>query len=79
MSDHNRDDDPIEAPPPDEPTSRRRTDPMTGRRPESAPEGVPQACCDAAAHVASCPRCLAALRAHVDATIAALLENQTAH
>jgi hypothetical protein len=73
MSDQHRDDDPIEAPPPDEPTSRRRSEPTTSRWSEPSPVDVPQACCDAAAHVASCPRCLAALRAHIDHTIAALL------
>ena len=77
MSDEHRDDDPIDAGPqaPDEPTTGRRSEPSPVRRSKPSPDDVPQACCDAAAHVANCPRCLAALRAHIDATIAALLDH----
>ena len=68
MSDEHRDDDPV-----DVPTPGRRSEPSPVRRAQPSPVDLPQACCDAAAHVAACPRCLAALRAHVDNTIAALL------
>jgi hypothetical protein len=89
MSDDNeRDDDPVpvvaptgvtEAQPSvDAPGPGRRTEPS---QPGGLVDGVPYACHSAAYHVANCERCLAALRAYLDdsiaATVAALLGEKT--
>jgi hypothetical protein len=79
MSDDHRDDDsvddPVDAPQPnDQATTGRRSEPWSPRASSDEPSA---ACIAAAAHVANCPRCLAALRAHVDDTIATLLGGTT--
>jgi hypothetical protein len=70
MNDDNRDDEKDETPAAPE-GSGRRSEPHP---PTPQLHGdVPAACRAAAAHVANCDRCFAALRAHLDETILALL------
>ena len=50
---------------------------MSISQPGMRSDGVPQACVNAAHHVANCPRCFAALRAHLGDVIDALLNVPT--